>query len=407
MPPLVKRIDRDRLHRAARGLEKDVVRFLRDLCRIPATSNQEGPVVERVGEEMRRVGFDEVKVDPFGNILGRIGNGRRVIAMDSHLDTVGVGDRREWPHDPYEGLVKNGKIYARGSSDQRGGIAALVYGAKIMKDLDLLGDFTCWMVGSVCEEDSDGICWLYILREKVIEPEVVVVTEPTNMKIYRGHRGRMEIEVEAFGKSCHGSAPERGDNAIYKTSRIALEVERLNGRLRKDAFLGKGTITVSETSSKGPSQCAVPGYARLYIDRRLTAGESKALAVKQIKDLPATRKARARVTVPTYTEPSWKGTVYPMEKYYPGWVLPETHPAISTAVRTYRAVYGRKPVVDKWVFSTNATAITGLCGVPAVGFGPGNETCAHQVDEHMPIKDLRDATAFYAAFPLFWTGEAG
>ena len=215
----------------------------------------------RIRQEMERVGFDEVRVDGLGNILGRVGSGQRVVMMDSHTDTVGIGDPKEWTFDPYRGKVEDGCVWGRGASDQRAGITCLVYAGKLIKDLKLGDDVTVWMCGSVEEEDSDGIGWLYILREDGIKPDGIVITEPTNLRVYRGHRGRMEIEVHVPGVSCHASAPERGVNPIYKATRIIEQVEELNGRLRRDAFLGKGTIAVTQIRSLSPF--AVRGAGRL------------------------------------------------------------------------------------------------------------------------------------------------
>src|SRR4051794_10392372 len=153
------------LDAAAQACEADIVGFLRDLIAIPAESCHEAPVIARIRQEMEKVGFDEVRIDPLGNILGRIGSGKTVIMMDSHTDTVGVGDPKEWAWDPYKGKVENGFVWGRGTCDQRAGMASMVYAGKLIKDLALLGDYTLWMVGSVMEEDCDGLAWLYILKE--------------------------------------------------------------------------------------------------------------------------------------------------------------------------------------------------------------------------------------------------
>lgn len=386
----------------AQAAEAEIVGFLRDLVAIPAESCQEGPVVQRVRREMEKVGFDEVRVDPMGNVLGRIGSGRRVIMMDSHLDTVGVGDRREWGWDPYQGKVENGYVYGRGAADQRAGIACLVYAGRIIKELALTGDYTFYAVGTIQEEDCDGLPWLYILREDKIRADCVVITESTDLQVYRGHRGRMEIEVHLRGVSCHASAPERGDNAVYKMARLVGEVEKLNERLRSDPFLGKGTVAVTEIRSVSPSLCAVPSACTIHIDRRLTVGDTKEGAVAEVKALPGAENAEVEVL--QYDRPSYTGLVYPMEKYYPTWVLPEDHLVVRAGAATYRNLFGKPPVVDKWVFSTNGVAIMGIMGVPAIGFGPGEENVAHSVLERVPVRHLVDATKFYAAFPLVYAG---
>jgi putative selenium metabolism hydrolase len=394
----VETIDAARLAERAQAYEGDIVQFLRDLIAIPAESGHEGPVIARIRQEMEKVGFDEIRIDGMGNILGRIGSGKTVIMMDSHTDTVGVGDPKEWAWDPYQGKVEDGYIYGRGSCDQRAGMASMVYAGKLIKELGLDGDYTLYMVGSVQEEDCDGLCWLYILNEDGVRPDCVVITEPSRLGIYRGHRGRMEMEVHLRGKSCHASAPERGDNPIYKMCRLVDEVEKLNTRLKDDPFLGKGSIAVTEIRSLSPSLCAVPAACSIHLDRRLTAGESKESAVAEVKALPGAEDAEIEIL--TYDTPSYTGLRYPMEKYYPTWVIPESDPLTKAAVSTYQSLWNREPVVDKWTFSTNGVASMGLMGVPTIGFGPGEEDVAHSVGERVPIRHLVEAAQFYAAFPL-------
>jgi putative selenium metabolism hydrolase len=391
-------IPREPLAKLAQSYESEMVAFLRDMIAIPGESCHEGPIVARIRQEMEKVGFDEIRVDPMGNILGRIGSGKTVIAMDAHTDTVGVGDPKEWAWDPYKGKIENGYIYGRGSCDQRAGMASMVYAGKMIRDLNLFGDYTLWVVGSVQEEDCDGLCWLYILKEDGIRPDCVVITEPSKLGIYRGHRGRMEIEVHLRGRSCHASAPERGDNPVYKMSRLVQEVERLNERLKSDPFLGKGTIAVTDIRAMTPSLCAVPGACTIHLDRRLTAGETKESAVAEVRALPGAKDAEIEIL--TYDVPSYTGLRYPMEKYYPTWVLEESHPLAKAAVSTFRGLWDKAPVVDKWTFSTNGIASMGLMGVPTIGFGPGEEELAHMVGERVPIRHLVDAAQFYAAFPL-------
>jgi putative selenium metabolism hydrolase len=394
------------IQQRAKALERDTVRFLADIVRTPSFSSKEDKVIPVIKREMKKVGFDQIRVDGLGSIIGRIGKGPRVIAFDAHIDTVYAGDREQWSFDPFKPRLKDGKIWGRGTVDQKGGMAAMVYAGKIIKELRLNEQFTIYFTGTVMEEDCDGLCWQYLLNEEKLKPEFVVITEPTNLNIYRGHRGRMEIRVEVKGRSCHGSAPERGDNAIYKIARIALEIEKLNRRLRNDRFLGKGTVTVSEVRSSSPSLCAVSDGAGIHLDRRLTAGETKASALAEVRD--AAKRAGypdARVFVLNYAEAAYTGKVYPTEKYYPTWMLEEKSPYLKDAVAAYTGVLGKAPLVDKWTFSTNAVAIAGMKGIPCLGLGPGNEVYAHAPNEACPIEHLSRAAAFYAALVARLNGK--
>lgn len=389
--------------------ESAAVDFLMDMVRLPSPSCQEKEVVLRIKQEMEKVGFDEVRIDGLGNVIGRIGDGSRIMAFDAHIDTVGTGDLNAWQGGgPFEPRVEEGNVWGRGTADQEGGMASMVYAGKIIKELKLNEKFTLFFTGTVMEEDCDGLCWQYLIKEEKIKPELVVITEPTNMNIYRGHRGRMEIRINFFGRSCHGSAPERGDNAIYKASRCALEIEKLNERLKVDPFLGKGTVTVSQVTSSSPSLCAVADGATLHLDRRLTLGETKESALAEVAE--AARKAGLKeedfkAEVLQYQEKSYTGIVYPTEKYYPTWALPEDSPYLKQAVEAYKGAFDREPLVDKWTFSTNGVATAGMFGIPTLGLGPGNEVHAHAPNERCPVEHLSGAAAFYASLVARMNGK--
>jgi putative selenium metabolism hydrolase len=387
---------------AAQGYEKAMTAFLRDLIAIPGESSGEEGHVRRIEQEMKNLGFDKVEIDPMGNVMGVMGTGEKLIAFDGHIDTVGIGNRDNWTFDPYQGYETETEIGGRGASDQLGGIVSAVYGAKVMKDLGLLSDkYRVLVTGTVQEEDCDGLCWQYIVNEDHVKPEFVVITEPTDGNIYRGQRGRMEIRVEVKGVSCHGSAPERGKNAIYMMADILQEIRGLNERLHYDPFLGKGTVTVSEIFYSSPSRCAVADGCAVSLDRRLTDGETYQSALEEVRALPSCQKYNAEVTMYQYARPSWKGLTYPTDCYFPTWVLPEDHPATQAMVESYRAMFG-EPLVDKWTFSTNGVSIMGRYGIPCIGFGPGKEAQAHAPNEKTWKADLVRCCAVYAALPAMY-----
>lgn len=398
-------IDFKQILKYAEKYKQDMANFLRDMIRIPSESCDEEKVILRIKEEMEKVGFDKIEIDPMGNILGYIGHGKHLIAMDAHIDTVGIGEIKNWEYDPYEGYEDDEIILGRGGSDQEGGMAAMVYAGKIIKDLGLEDDYTLLITGTVQEEDCDGLCWQYIIEEDKIKPEFVVITEPTSCNIYRGHRGRMEIKVSTHGISCHGSAPERGDNAIYKMAPILLDLEKLNDRLLENDFLGKGTLTVSEVFYSSPSRCAVADGCTISIDRRLTDGETWESALDEIRALPSVQKVGAIVEMYEYARPSYTGLVYPTKSYFPTWVLPEDHVVTQSAVDAFKNLFNEKPLVDKWTFSTNAVSIMGRHNIPCVGFGPGHEDQAHAPNEKTWKSELVKAAAMYAAIPKIYVNK--
>lgn len=396
------------IRKRAEAYRDYTVDHLSKLVKIKSLSLGEEAVQKELKRQMEDAGMDEVRVDGLGNVIGRIGSGKRILAYDAHMDTVDVGNPANWDFDPFSGAVEGGYLLGRGSVDQKGGAASFVAAARILKDLGFDRDLTLYFVGSVIEEDCDGLCWKYIVEEEGLLPDAVIVTEPTGCNVYRGQRGRMEIEATFHGVSSHGSAPERGKNAIYPAAKACLAVEALHKRLPSDPFLGKGSATITEFVSGGPSLCAVADFAKIHVDRRLTWGETKESALAEIKavvkdvgrDLGGKIGAgqKASVEVLHYEETAYTGLRYGMEKYYPTWKIPEDHPAIQTGVATHRDLFGEAPRVDKWTFSTNAVTITGLYDIPTVGYGPGDEVYAHAPNEKLPVEDLVKAAAFYALY---------
>ena len=443
-------MDFEAIKRAAQAYGPDMTRFLRDMIAIPSESCEEEGVAKRIEQEMKKLGYDKVEIDGLGNVIGWMGDGEKIIAIDSHIDTVGIGNRNNWTDDPYEGWENETQIYGRGGSDQEGGLASAVYGTKIMKDMGLIpAGYRIMVVGSVQEEDCDGMCWQYIankdfssLEEAQQKIEFVISTEPTDGGIYRGHRGRMEIRVDVKGVSCHGSAPERGDNAIYKMADILQDVRALNENPADDSveikglvkmldpkynpdhyedarFLGRGTCTTSQIFFTSPSRCAVADSCAISIDRRMTAGETYQSCIKEIENLPAVKKYGddVKVSMYWYDRPAWTGEVYKTEAFFPTWINKETAPHVQALIDAYHALWGEeriwsddlakktregRPLCDKWTFSTNCVSIQGRYGIPCVGFGPGAESQAHAPNEVTWKQDLVTCAALYAAaIPLY------
>lgn len=375
----------------------DLVRFLRDMIAIQAESCGEKARCERVKAEYERLGFDEVRFDALGSVVARIGSGPFTVLMDGHIDCVGVGDPGAWAYDPFVGKLEDGKVFGRGAVDELPGIATAAYGMKILKDRGWPGDITVYLVASVMEEDCDGLPLMHLIEKEGVRPDVVVLGEPTNLDVYRGHRGRMEIEIVTKGRSVHGAHCERGVNAIYLMAPIVKDVEALNDRLRHDDFLGKGTVTVSYVDCKTPSYNAVPDECRIVLDRRLTTGESPELALEEIRALPSIGNAVVRVL--PYDATSWRGLHVAQDKTYPTWVLPEAHYLVQGVAAAAEAVLGRAPALSRWTFSTNGVATAGRLGIPTVGFAPAREELAHTTDEHVLVDDLVLAAAAYALIP--------
>jgi len=392
----------DAARKAIKAHRKGLVRFLRELVAIPSESGREKQVIDRIGSEMVDARFESIKVDGMGNILGMTGRGRHLIAMDAHVDTVGTGDRGRWKWDPYLGKEEKGKIYGRGTVDQKAGMASLIYGARLINDLELFDDYRLLIVGSVQEEDCDGLCWRHLIEREGIRPSCVVITEPTGLNIHRGHRGRMEIDVTTHGVAAHGSMPSRGVNAVYKMTRVIREVEKLNEALEEDPFLGKGTVAVTDIQCSTPSRCAIPDRCTITLDRRLSGKADRDSAIEEVREAVRNSGVEAHVEIPLYHTPGYLGTFMETERYFPTWTLPLGHILLEAACQTSRFCFSREPQVGKWTFSTNGTATMGIHGIPTIGFGPGDERLAHTTDEHVAVRHLVLAALWYAHFPAIY-----
>jgi len=391
------------IRKRAGDVRNRTAEILSELVKIRSYSGDEEAVCRYIESACNEIGMDEVRIDGLGNVIARIGSGKKSIAFDAHVDTVAVGDESQWELEPFSGLVRDGRVYGRGSADQKGGAAAMLSAAEILKSVGYDGDHTVYFTFTVFEEDCDGLCWKYLIEEEKLRPDYVVSTEPTNGRLTRGQRGRMEIKAFVKGISAHGSAPERGESAAYKAARAALAVERLNEDLPRDEFLGKGTVTVSKIDISGPSLCAVPDSGFIYLDRRLTSGENADTSIRQVREYAG--EFLADVIMPEFERRGWRGLDYTQELYFPTWSIPEDHPFVQAGAGNYARLNGHAPQIDKWTFSTNCVAIAGRHDIPCIGFGPGNEEQAHAPNEYTSIDDLETACAFYAALPYTLDGE--
>ncbi|MBZ0291016.1 MAG: M20/M25/M40 family metallo-hydrolase, partial [Anaerolineae bacterium] len=257
----------DRIKARVEEQRDDIIQFLRELCAIPSYDSLIREVGERAEAEMKRLGFDEVWWDSMGNIVGCIGDGPIKLLYDSHIDTVGIGNPDEWEWDPFEGKVEDGVFFARGACDEKGSTPGMIYGLALAKELGLLEGVTGYYFGNM-EEWNDGIAPHALVEVEGLRPDFVVIGEPTRMQVYRGQKGRVEMQVVAKGKSAHAAANHLGDNAIYKLLPIIEAISQLEPEFKDDPFLGNGRITVTDMHVDTPSINAVPNQAVIYIDRR-------------------------------------------------------------------------------------------------------------------------------------------
>lgn len=385
--------------------QQKLIDFLRELVCTPSFSGHEEAVAERLAAEMKQVGFDEVRTDRIGNVIGHFGSGSGpVLLFNGHMDTVQVGDALAWKRDPFEGVIEDGILYGLGASDMKGGLAAMVYGVRALQNagVRLAGDV--YVVGVVQEEPCEGMAMRVLVEEEGLRPDFVVLGEPTGMQIRRGQRGRIGLRVTARGRSCHAATPEQGENAIYAAARIIFGLELLATKLASDPILGRGSLAVTRIENTAGSLNAIPDSCTFFIDRRLTLGETEAIAVAEVQDVIRREGVPASVEVTTYTGTSYTGFPCHYREYYPAWLLDEKHPLLRTAIRAVRETLGYRPRVGQWAFSTDGTYTMGIAGIPTIGFGPGQERHAHTVDDQVRLADVCDAARVYARLAVEMLG---
>jgi putative selenium metabolism hydrolase len=375
--------------------------FLQDLVRTPSPSTKEGAVAERVVTEMEAVGFPEVWVDPMGNVVGRLGPGHGpTLMLNAHMDTVRVSARDAWTRDPFGATLEDGVLYGLGSGDMKGGLAAMLYGAKLVQDagVRLNGDLVVACV--VQEEQCEGLGTRVVVEQGGVRPDWVVLGEPTNLNVSRGQRGRLEMRLVTHGRSAHAANPELGENAIYVAARLVFGLEMLAEQLGEDDFLGRGTLAVTDIASSASSRNAVPDSCALIIDRRLTLGENETKALAEVQRVIARENVRADVAVAGYRTTSYTGYECDTRQFYPAWVIAADHPLVDATVQAAQTELRRRPQITRWGFSTEGVFTAGEAGIPTVGFGPGREELAHAADEHVHLEDVYAAARVYARLAM-------
>jgi len=384
----------DKINTAAYGEKDNLVSFLSDLVRIKSITCSEDAVVRRVREEMERIGFDEIIEDTFGNIAAKIGNGPKVLLFDAHLDVVDT-EGQVWDTDPFEPVMKNGRIYGRGTVDDKGPFASALYAGKLIKELDLAENLTVYVVGSTVEEECEGLALGAFIEEIDISPDFVVIAESSNLEICRGHKGRAQITATFKGRSVHASVHHSGVNPVDVALPFLESVVHVDKNIPEDDELGRGHITIVDTKCESLSLSSLPTSMTVVMDRRTTTLDTYDSLLEELKKLPAGDKCSLEYAV--WSGTSYKGREISGEEFFPGWILEENHPLVQAGVRAYADLFNEQPVVTTWGFSTNGNYTMGKRGFPTVGFGPGNTALCHLENEYIVIDDLVKAAAFYAA----------
>jgi len=375
-----------------------IVGFAQRVLRTPSLSGQEGSLAEMVRSEMEGLGYDQVRVDEAGSVIGTLAGGEgHTTLLHAHLDVVDPGDASRWRYGPFAGQLAEGCLWGRGASDTKGSLVAQVYAAGLLREAGLRPAGHVY-VSAVVAEETAGLGTRHLIRS--LRPHLAVVGEPSGNCLRRGHRGRMEFIVTVRGRSAHASAPERGLNPHFSMARFLIALRQ--APMASDPVFGGSSVTPTLSYVDQTSSNVIPSEVAVHLDWRSVPGEGADDARQQLErvlsqtlepGVEATIKVRQR-TVRTYT-----GLEETFDLDVPGFCLDQTDPRLLSAQAILERALDRPVEIGVWTFSTDAAFLT-RAGIPCIGFGPGAESMAHVLDERIEVEQLLEATVGYMALAL-------
>lgn len=361
-----------------------LITFTQELIRERSLSGKERDVVEKITREMSALGFDEIRVDPYGSAVGIIHGKKpgKTLLLDGHCDTVDVIPS-DWKHDPFAAVIDGDSIYGRGAADMKGSLAAMIHAAANVNREQLAGSVA--VSATVTEEVMEGVALKPVMD--ALHPDCVIIGEATNFTLNHAGRGRAEIVAETCGRSAHSSSPQAGLCAVHEMLGLMQAIESMP--LPYSPLTGAAIIVLTDIISEPyPGHSVVPNRCRVSYDRRLVPGETPESLLDAIRALPALKNIQFTLTVLEGEETTYTGQTLKGLKFFPAWAFTEDHPMVQSALRGLRSA-GFEPRLGAYQFCTNGAYSAGIAGVPTLGFGPGSESDAHTVDEHIRIDDLR------------------
>lgn len=379
--------------------KEELIKLCQDIIKIQSYSGNEGKLVEFLEKKMKECGFDDVIVDKYGSIIGKI-KGKRPgnkVLFDAHIDTVPAEDSEKWSHDPFGAVIEDGRIYGRGTSDMKGSLSAMIIAAKYFakdNNKDFPGEI--YISGVVHEECFEGVASRNI--SEYVKPDYVVIGEASHLNLKIGQRGRAEVVVETFGVPAHSANPEKGVNAVYSMAEIINKLQEIP--YEEDEFLGKGILELTDIkSSPYPGASVVPSYCKATYDRRLLVGETKESVLKPIVELIEELKKNKpnvdyKVSYARGKEKCHTGAFIEGERFFPAWCYDENEVFVKNTYEKLKSI-GIMPKITNYSFCTNGSHYAGEAGIKTIGFGPSKENIAHTIDEYIEIEQLEKACKGY------------
>lgn len=415
--------------KAAEDLQPQLVEFCRRTIETKSNSGEEKEVAELFAAEMEKLGYDEVFTDAWGNVVGIVKGTHPgpVIMYNGHMDAVDAGDPAQWEgYDPYiavideqmmenpftEEMEKTEVIHGRGSADLKCNLASQVYAGGVLAKMkregaDFKGVFLLTAV--VLEENGEMMETVKLCEETLpayeILPDAMVCCEPSSLKLMLGHRGRMEIRVEVRGKSCHGSSPWLGINAVEKSAELMKRVRTMmDTKTEENPYLGKPGIALTMYRCEPNELCIVPNKAVLIYDRRLIPGETAKSALEEIRTIADEIQSEdpefdAEVSVNRNYRKAYTGIGEEIDSQKDVWIIDREHPFIRACREGLKEI-GEPIKFDYWAFSTDTPQLGTIMHKPVIGYGPGQEYLIHTPQEKVRLDFLKRSLKGYIAMYL-------
>ena len=372
------------------------IRLLRELVAINSINPTlvpgapgEAAVADAIAIELRRIGLDVI-VDDIApgrpNVVGVV-EGRRpgpTVMLCGHTDTVGVAGML----DPFTPVERDGRLYARGAQDMKGGVAAMIDAARVVAAEGL--DAGRLVIAAVVDEEHSSIGADALV--KIWRADAAIVTEPTSLAVIIGHKGFAWVEIEIEGRAAHGSIPAEGQDAIVRLGRVLARLELLDRALQARSphpLVGTGSLHASRIEG-GREWSSYPDRAVLQMERRTLPGESERCALEEVQEILRDLVA---------DDPTFRGSARHLFSR-PAYEVSSDHAlpgAVAAAVTRTTGVKARTGGASFW---TDA-AILGTAGIPAVLFGPGGAGL-HSTEEYVNVADVVVCRDALAAFVRQW-----
>ena len=350
------------------GAERNAARYL-------------GGLLEEFGFKVSFHDFDKERTSVVARLLSV--RDRPSLCFTGHLDTVPLGSGA-WSRDPFGGEIEGDRIYGRGTSDMKGGVAAMVAAALRLARSDKKGASLVLLLTAGEETGSQGAAHLVSL--KGLGPiGAMVVGEPTSNYPFVAHKGALWIEAQVKGVSAHGSMPEKGVNAIYKAARALVQLEAYQFGVPPHPLLGSPSLNVG-TISGGTNINLVPDRTTIGIDIRTIPGQVEDAILKSIQAILGTDSEVKKILsvggIATDPQNEWVQQVFNI-------VAP---------------FLGSRPIPQAATYFTDASFLTPAFGnPPTIILGPGEPEMAHKTDEYCHISKIEQAAEIYYEIARKWT----